>query len=263
MRARLYGCLIVGVFVAPYVATRLAAQAPQLHAGEYSPVDIQYGSGIFAAQCANCHGALGDAVANVNLRSGQLRRAASDQDLGRLINAGIPGTGMPSHKLTQPELTALVAFIRNMRDFDSRAVPLGDPERGKAVFTGKGECMNCHRVAGSGRRVAPDLTAIGTLRSPGALERSLVDPTAAMLPFNRFVRAVTKDGKVITGRRLNEDTYTVQIITDDQERLMSLDKAELREFSVLKTSPMASYKDKLSDQERADLLAYLVNLKGV
>ena len=38
-------------------------------------------------------------------------------------------------------------------------------------------------------------------------------------------------------------------------------KAELREWSVSPTSPMPSYKDTLSADALADLLAYLVSLK--
>jgi hypothetical protein len=72
---------------------------------------------------------------------------------------------------------------------------------------------------------------------------------------------VTKDGKTINGRRLNEDTYTIQLI-DDQERLVSLSKPELREFTILKTSSMPSYKSSMNDQEIADLVAYLGSLKG-
>ena len=83
-----------------------------------------------------------------------------------------------------------------------------------------------------------------------------------MLPLNRPVRAVTRDGQVISGRRLNEDTYTIQIF-DDQERLVSLEKADLQEVTVLTTSPMPSYEDTLSAAEQADLLAYLVSLKGL
>jgi cytochrome c1 len=93
------------------------------------------------------------------------------------------------------------------------------------------------------------------------LEKSLIDPTAALLPVNRSVRAVTRDGKVITGRRLNEDTYSVQLI-DDHEQLMSLEKVDLRDYTVLKTSSMPSYIEKLSSQEQADVVAYLLSLKG-
>ena len=264
MLVRVSCCLMSGLLLVLGVSTGRSAsvQARQLHPGEYSPADIQHGSRLFAAQCASCHGPAGDAVAGANLRTGQLRRAPTDADLSRLITSGIPGTAMPPHKFSPPELVALVAYVRNMRDFDSRAVSLGDAARGKALVEGKAGCMNCHSVAGNGRRLAPDLTAIGNVRSAGTLERTLLDPTANMFPFNRSVRAVTKSGKTINGRRLNEDTYTVQLI-DDQERLVYLDKADLREYTVLKTSPMPSYQDQLSPQELADVLAYLVTLKGI
>jgi hypothetical protein len=81
-----------------------------------------------------------------------------------------------------------------------------------------------------------------------------------MLPLNRPIRAVTRDGRIITGRRLNEDTYSVQIAGEDG-RLLSLDKSDLREFRVLQTSPMPSYRDRLTRDEIADLFAYLMSLR--
>lgn len=93
------------------------------------------------------------------------------------------------------------------------------------------------------------------------VQQSLLDPSSTMMPINRPIRAVTRDGRTINGRRLNEDTFTVQII-DDQERLASLEKAQLREYTVLTTSAMPSYRDKLGRNELADLVAYLVSLKG-
>src|ERR1700681_2167032 len=56
----------------------------------YAPADIQYGSRVYAAQCAVCHGANGDLVAGVNLRNGPIRRASSDFELIELITSGIP-----------------------------------------------------------------------------------------------------------------------------------------------------------------------------
>ncbi len=65
----------------------------------------------------------------------------------------------------------------------------------------------------------------------------------------------------MAGRRLNEDTYTVQII-DDSERLHSLLKADLRELTIATSSPMPSFKGKLTDDEISDVLAYLLLQKG-
>jgi cytochrome c oxidase cbb3-type subunit III len=228
----------------------------------YGDADIEYGLQLYRAQCTGCHGTNGDGVPGVDLRSGQFRRSASDIELRGVIANGIANTPMPSHALTDAEFVALVAYLRNMRDAGVRPVALGDSANGQALFEGKGRCTTCHRVGDKGSRVAPDLTTVGTRRPAATLQQVLVDPTSAMLPSNRAIRAVTQDGKTIAGRRLNEDTYTVQII-DDREHLLSLDKAELREYTVLKESPMPSYADTLTVQERADLLAYLVSLKGL
>jgi hypothetical protein len=103
---------------------------------------------------------------------------------------------------------------------------------------------------------------VGALRGAGFLERTLLDPSNQMIPINRPVRVVTQDGKVIQGRRLNEDTYTVQL-ADDEGRLHSIAKAGLREFSISLESPMPSYKGELSSEELADLVSYLLSLKGL
>ena len=234
----------------------------QDRAPEYYQADIQYGAQIFATQCTPCHGTSGDQIPGVNFRAGQFKRVVTDNDLRATITNGVPGTAMQPFAFGASELTGIVSYLRNMSSFDTRGLMVGNAARGKELFTGAGKCASCHAVNGKGPHVAPDLGDIGTLRTAELLHRMLIDPAASMLPANRPVHAVTKDGKVFNGRRLNEDTYTVQII-DDQERLVSLTKDDLREFTVLKTTPMPSYKDKFSAQELADLEAYLLSLKGV
>ena len=117
---------------------------------------------------------------------------------------------MPSFRLDPNDTRTLIAFIRSGFDSNTMTVPAGDATRGRAIFEGKGACLSCHRVDTRGRDIGPDLTDIGRARTPAAIQRSLVDPTGSMIPINRPVRAVTRDGRTITGRRLNEDTYTVQ-----------------------------------------------------
>jgi putative heme-binding domain-containing protein len=240
----------------------LAQAQGQDRAPEYFAADIQYGAQIFASQCTACHGENGDLIPGVNFRAGQFKRVISDSDLRLTVTNGVPGTAMQPFNFGASELTGIVSYLRNMSSFDTKGLLLGNKTRGQALFEGAGKCATCHAVNGKGPRVAPDLGDIGSLRTAELLHRTLLDPAAMMLPANRPVRAVTKDGKVINGRRLNEDTYTVQLI-DEQERLVSLTKADLREFTVLKTTPMPSYKDQFSAQQLADLEAYLLSLKGV
>jgi putative heme-binding domain-containing protein len=168
---------------------------------------------------------------------------------------------MPPFKLDPAELTGLVAYLRNMNTIDRGSMKPGNADGGRAVLEGKGACLSCHRVNNRGSRKAPDLSDIGANRSAGFLERSLVDPNSQMLPINRPVHIVTRDGKVINGRRLNEDTYTVQI-TDEEGRLYSLGKPGLREFTISTKSTMPSYKGELTPDELADVVAYLLSLKG-
>jgi hypothetical protein len=89
----------------------------------------------------------------------------------------------------------------------------------------------------------------------------MIDPTSGLMPINRPVRVVKKDGTVITGRRVNEDTYSVQLM-DTHGRLVSLMKADLRDYRISTTASMPSYKNEFGAAELADVMAYLLSLKG-
>jgi len=94
--------------------------------GQYAQSDIAYGAQLYAAQCATCHGSNGDQVGGVNLRTGQIRRASTDNELMRLLTTGIPGAGMPSFKFVQGEQLAIVAYLRNMNSIDAGSVKIGN-----------------------------------------------------------------------------------------------------------------------------------------
>ena len=167
---------------------------------------------------------------------------------------------MPAFNLRADEMNGIIAFIRAGFDPEGVAVRIGDPVRGKALFEGKGECADCHRVRGVGPRTAPDLSNIGAIRTPASLQRNLLDPAPALLPINRPVRLVTRNEETIVGRRLNEDTYTVQII-DSQERLRSLKKSDLVSYEI-SDQPSKQPTDMTSD-EVADVIGYLLSLRGI
>jgi putative heme-binding domain-containing protein len=232
-----------------------------LAGGSLLAQQVAEGLRLYNANCAVCHGSDGDSVPGVDVRSGKFQRASTDSDLARIFTNGVPGTPMPPTNFTAPQVAAMIAYLRSPRDIPIPSSSSGDTGRGLQLFEGKGACLGCHRVNGKGSRLGPDLGDIGAIRPAVELERSILDPNATVLPQHRFVRAVTRDGVTITGRRLNEDTLTVQII-DSNERLVSLNRAELREYVLLKTSPMPSYQGKLSAQELADLVGYLLSLKG-
>jgi len=239
-------------------AAVLGAQAD--HGAQYSQAEIAAGYRVYSSQCVQCHGGNGDGISGVDLRRGVFRRATSDEDLGRVITGGIPGgAGMPPFKLEPAELAGVIAFIR--AGFDQTAsVRVGDAARGRALYDGKGDCATCHRIRGRGALAAPDLSGVALTRTVAALQRSLVEPTTAMVPANRPLRIVTRSGETIDGRRLNEDTYTVQLL-DARGRLRSLSKSDIRTLTYASASSMPSYGSRLTPDEIADLVGYLASLR--
>lgn len=228
----------------------------------YQQFEIDRGAMLYSSNCQECH-ADGTGVPGVNLRTGQFPTGSTDADLMNAIRNGIPGTMMPPHDFSAADLAALLAYVRFLGVDRSDPVKLGDPVKGKALFDEQGGCLNCHRVGDKGSRTALNLTDAGSLHPPSYLERALLDPNAVMaeMPESRITRAVTNGGKVIVGRRLNEDTYSIQLI-DEHENLVSLQKADLRSLTIVKESPMPSLKGKFTDDQISDLVAYLTTLKS-
>jgi putative heme-binding domain-containing protein len=224
----------------------------------YTRAEVENGARLFQASCATCHGPKGDAVRGVALLGGQFTRATSDEQLVKIILEGIPGTSMPPNNYSPLEAGMIVAYLRGIAAGDNVPVTTGDLARGKALFDGKGKCATCHS---SESRTAPSLADVGVLRRPLEIEQAILDPSAELHPDYRYVRAVTKSGTVVTGRLLNQSTFSVQIM-DSTQNLRAFNKADLREFVINQTSEMPSYRGTLDSQEVADLVAYLMTQRG-
>lgn len=250
----------IAFFIVLVSCALAAGGVPVLHAQHETAFDIEDGGRAFQTTCANCHGPDGDEIAGIDLGRGEFRRPLSDADLVRIIRTGIPNTPMPASNVSEEQASRIVAYLRSVAASRRSGSVVGDAERGKLLFEGKGTCTSCHRVNGSGSRLGPDLSRVGQVRRARELEQSVVDPGAEVAPTNRFYRVVTRDGVTITGRLLNLDTFTVQLI-DSKEQLRSFVKSNLREHGFT-PAPMPSYRGTFSQQEVADVVSYLVSLKG-
>jgi len=250
----------------------IAAAALLVHSGvataqqtRYLPAEVEAGGRVYTSTCTGCHGPDGDGVAGINFSQGKYRRAGSDDDLVRIIVRGIPGTPMPPTGMSEGQAATVVGYLRSMTAPAGEASATGDSARGKSVVDGKGQCLTCHSIGVTGGHAGPALSDIGLQRRSVDLMQSIVSPGGpggnTVRPENRAVRIVTKDGKTVTGRFLNQDTFTIQLI-DSADKLLSLDKSTIRESTLLTASAMPSYRDKLSAQELADVVSYLSSLKG-
>jgi putative heme-binding domain-containing protein len=232
------------------------------------------GERLFQTHCAPCHGARGEGGRGANLAVRRLPHAPDDAALSALITQGIPGTQMPATRMTTEENAALVAYVRSLGSTQPAQAP-GNRANGERLFRTKGNCEQCHTVGNRGGRMGPDLTEIGARRGAAYLRRALLEPSADIpenfasyrkliyMPDNYLrVRAVTRDGSEVTGLRVDEDTFTIQI-RDDHDRLYSFRKDELRELTKdWGKSPMPSYQGVFSDTELEELIAYLTSLRG-
>ena len=138
--------------------------------------------------------------------------------------------------------------------------PAGDAARGKALVESSG-CFDCHRIGDRGSRLGPNLSAIGSRRTAARLREALVDPDAEVIADNRFARIVTKDGASVSGKLLNQDAISVQVM-NPKEELKTYLRANLREFTILDKGLMPSAQGKLTDQQVADIVSYLSSLRG-
>jgi putative heme-binding domain-containing protein len=242
------------------VAGGIAAATPAL-AQHATAEDIADGQRAFASNCAVCHGPDGNIIPNIDFSRGIYRREYTDAELVDIIQNGIPNTAMPATaRMTVAQAERIVAYLRDLPAQEGGSLVAGDVTRGREVFFAKGACDDCHAVGGSGSRKGPDLSRIGLERRALEIEDSILNPAAVVQPNARTVRVRTDEGDVVTGRLLNQDTFTVQLI-DDDEKLRSFDRSELRDFAFV-ASPMPSYVGMLSAQEIADLVAYLTSQQG-
>jgi len=225
-----------------------------------SPDDRVRGDTFFRSQCASCHGIDGKGGAGgPNLSTGNFRHASNDEGLFRVITKGVAGTSMPGFSMNGREIWQIVSFIRALSA--SRAVNVtGDAKAGREVFDAN-RCTNCHWLNGAGAPRGLDLSAIGHRLTPAEMMTALIDPSAEVAPEYWIWKATTKAGETLRGQRLNEDTFSLQIL-DNAGRLRSVAKADLREQSLEQRSPMPSFRDKLNGQQLNNLVAFLASLEG-
>ena len=241
----------------------LLAFAPQAQAVSPPKIDMARARRVFENNCAGCHGPLGQGGRGPNLTVPKLRHARTDMEIAGVVFGGIPGTEMPpSWHLGEEGVTQVIAYLHLLRANATPPQVEGDAAKGKALFEGKGGCLSCHTLNGRGHAYGPELSDIGARRTAESLRQSLEEPSAEVAETFLLVHAVTRQGAKVTGIRLNEDTFTIQIV-EPSGRIQSFRKAELAKLEMRPDeSPMPSYKSAFSLGELQDLIAYLSSLRG-
>ena len=233
-----------------FLSMALCAQTP----------DLAKGRALFVANCAFCHGAKGEGGRGPNLTTADSTHGRGLADLEKVISEGVPGSQMPGFAhMEAGERTPIVAYVASL---SARAGAVekatGDAAAGRAVYESL-KCASCHRVGTEGSVFGPDLTRVGSGRSLQYLRDSIVKPAVDIQPEYEGVVVTTKEGVRVSGVRINEDTFSVQL-RDLGQRFRMFDKGEVKSVEYLKRSLMPPYQP--AAKELDDLVAYLASLKS-
>jgi putative heme-binding domain-containing protein len=172
-----------------------------------------------------------------------------------VITNGIPPAMPDAWYLTEEEIANVAAHIRSLGKIPPEKIA-GDPARGSIIYARSG-CSNCHVLSGKGVGFGPDLTDVGDRRAPTFIRQVLRDPPSALPEDFLVVTAITSDDKKISGIRLNEDTFTIQI-KDASGSIYSLRKQDLRDLKKeTGLTPMPSFEKILPPADLQDLVAFL------
>jgi cytochrome c oxidase cbb3-type subunit 3 len=226
------------------------------------PEQVQAGQRVFAARCGFCHGrdAMGGETGPNLTRSTLVQDDATGARIEALLREGRPDKGMPAFRLTDADVAAVIAFIRDQtskaslpgarRSVEPADLQSGDAERGRRYFNGPGRCATCHSPGGDFAGIARRLQGLELLQRMLYPAKS----TAAI------VTVTTRAGETVRGALAYRDEFTIAL-TDASGAYRSWPTHDVT-FAV--DNPLDAHVEQLgkyTDDDMHDVLAYLQTLR--
>jgi putative heme-binding domain-containing protein len=263
------------------LAAMLLASVPALAQRAQAPANpmignaqaVQAGGDLYAKNCTGCHGPEGGAgEIGPAIVSGTSADRRNDGQILTTIRNGVTGTPMPAFagKFADDDILRIGAYLHALRGTAIDNPSPGNPGAGQQVFFGKGQCSTCHMLRGKGGLTAPDLSNIGGQRKTASITDALTKAEhhiygdggshlTSLPAMDTWLptHITTKAGRTVNGVLLNQDSYSVQIMGDDQQ-LHLFDRDQLSRFDVEAKSRMPTdYDKRLAPPEFRDLMAFL------
>ena len=136
----------------------------------------------------------------------------------------------------------------------------GDAEAGRRVVFGHpaAQCIRCHKVAGLGSEVGPDLSKVGSKLSREQIMESLVNPQAKLTEGYGLLVARLKNGSSVNGAIVKATESKYEIRTAEGTLKMISRKDIASEVLTSQMPPMGAI---LTRNELRDVLEFLGRLK--
>jgi putative heme-binding domain-containing protein len=139
----------------------------------------------------------------------------------------------------------------------------GDPARGRELFFKAGvlECSKCHRIAGTGSTLGPDLSQVGKKYTRAQILENILEPSKQIDPQYVTYLVETDDGKVYSGI-LAAKTDREVVLRQAGDKEEHIPAAKVASLAPTRTSlmPEQLLRD-LTAEQAADLVDYLASLK--
>lgn len=139
----------------------------------------------------------------------------------------------------------------------------GDAAAGEQIFYERTQvsCVRCHKAAGRGGDVGPDLSKIGAEKTRAYLLESIVLPNKAIAKNFESVLLVTDDGRTHSGIVKAEDAESLQLMTVEG-KLVKFDKESIEERRESKSAMPEDLIKQLTPRDVRDLVEFLATRKG-
>ena len=165
--------------------------------------------------------------------------------------ANIKGPEGPGRSWSVAEAVKEVATRKTGRNF----------ARGKELFAATA-CASCHRMAGEGGGIGPDLTGSGNRYTLADLLENIVEPSKVISDQYGSETITKKDGSVVIGREGGESETSILIMTNPfaPDSLIEIPKSEIKRRTPLSLSMMPpGLINSLNPDELGDLVAYMMS----
>jgi len=139
-----------------------------------------------------------------------------------------------------------------------------DVQRGKQAYEAA-LCSKCHRLAGSGSPIGPDLAGLSRRFGRREILLSILHPSQVIDEKYQAVSVTTADGRLVAGQKLSETAEQLVLAPNPlaPDQVVRLRKSEIESQQPSHVSPMpAGLLNTLSKNEILDLLAYLESAAG-
>jgi putative membrane-bound dehydrogenase-like protein len=172
----------------------------------------------------------------------------------RLLGHGQPKIRARARKLLQDNLPADRKVV--LASYQEALKLTGDGKRGREIF--KKNCATCHRIAGIGVDVGPDISDTRT-KTAAALLVDILNPNQAIDNNAISYLVVTKSGRSLTGLITTETAASITLRRAEGQTDVVL-RQDIDEIQSTGISLMPEGLEKsISIHEMADLLSFLKN----